>query len=84
MVIVSATASLAGAFCAVMLLCSFRQLLCVSLGVSQVLPDLVPLLLLLFASCAVGVLTAVGCSCLPVVSMLRNDPFEAIKRGGTS
>ncbi len=80
-VLVSAVASLSGAVFAVLVVVSFRQLLGVSLGVSQVLPGPAQVLLLVAALCTIGVLTAVLCACLPALGMLRGEPFEAIKGG---
>jgi len=82
--LIAAGASLGGSLCALLMVTSFRQLLSVSLGIPQVLPGLAVMLLLVCALCAVGTLTAVVCACLPAVSMLRNEPFEAIKGGRRS
>ncbi len=79
--IIAALASLAGATLAVLILVSFRQLLAVALGIPNVLPSPPVILILTVGLCGVGILTAVSCACLPALSMLRKEPFEAIKGG---
>lgn len=79
--IISLAASVTGAGMAVLLIVSFRQLLGVGLGVSQVLPGLHAMLALVFGLCLLACVSAVLCSLAPVLAMLRTDPFEAIKGG---
>jgi putative ABC transport system permease protein len=82
--LIALTASLAGAGAAVLVVTSFRQLLGVSLGVSRVLPDLKAMLVLVLGLAVLAGFSAVFCSLLPVLSMLRAEPYEAIKGGGRS
>ncbi|MFC1652291.1 ABC transporter permease [Planctomycetota bacterium] len=79
--IVASVASLSGAVCAVLVVVSFRQLLGVSLGIPHVLPRFPMVLVLVLGLCMLGTATALCCSCLPVLSMLRSEPYEAIKGG---
>ncbi len=79
--IISLAASVAGAGMAVLLIVSFRQLLGVGLGVSQVLPGFPAMLALVLGLCLFACISAVLCSLAPVLALVRTDPFAAIKGG---
>ena len=80
--LISLSACLAGAAFALVLLLSFRRLLSGALGVADCLPGPLAIALLMLALVALGSLNAVFCSLVPAISMLRTDPYEAIKGTG--
>ena len=80
--VISLSASLVGAGFALLVLLSFRRLLSGTLGVADCLPGPFAIALLMLALVALGSLNAVFCSLVPAISMLRTDPYEAIKGTG--
>lgn len=80
--LISLSACLVGAAFALLVLLSFRQLLSGTLGVPDCLPGPLSIALLMVALVALGSLNAVLCSLVPAISMLRTEPYEAIKGTG--
>lgn len=80
--VISLSACLVGAAFALLVLLSFRRLLAGTLGVADCLPGPLAIALLMLALVALGSLNAVFCSLVPAISMLRTDPYEAIKGTG--
>lgn len=79
--LISSGASLGGAAFSLLIIGSFRQLLGAALGVTQILPSPITIVLMMVGLCAFGTVSAIMCSLLPVVGLLRTEPYEAIKRG---
>jgi putative ABC transport system permease protein len=82
--IVSTVSSLCGAAAALVIVGSFQQLLAASLGVPNVLPHAATTTALVLGLCTFGTVSALLCSLLPALGMLRMEPYEAIKRGKTA
>ena len=82
--LISLSACLAGGGFALLVLLSFRRLLAGTLGVPDCLPGPLAIVMLMVTLVALGSLNAVFCSLVPALSMLRTDPYEAIKGGKTT
>ena len=80
-VIIAATSSVLGCIFGLVIVISFRELLSNTLQTSDVLPDTATSALIV-ATCSVfATVTAVIAAVLPVIGVLRTEPYEAIKQG---
>jgi putative ABC transport system permease protein len=79
--LVVSLAGLAGGLLGVLAIVLSRGFLAGALGVMNVLPS--PLLILLLILCIGGLSTcsSVGAALIPVAHLLRSEPYEAVKRG---
>jgi putative ABC transport system permease protein len=83
-VMIAATSSLSGCALGLFIVISFRELLSNALGASNVLPAAAATGVLIAAFSAFGTAAAVITAIIPVVSILRTEPYEAIKQGKTT
>jgi ABC-type lipoprotein release transport system permease subunit len=83
-IMIAATSCLSGCFIGLLIVISFRELLSNALGTSDVLPAAVTTGLFVAAFSVLGTATAVITSIMPVIPVLRTEPYEAIKQGRTT
>lgn len=83
-IMIAATSCLAGCFMGLLIVISFRELLSNALGASDVLPAVVTTGFFVVAFSVLGTATAVITAILPVIPVLRTEPYEAIKQGAAT
>ena len=83
-IVIAATSCLSGCFIGLLIVISFRALLSNALGTSDVLPSTVTICLFVAALSVLGTATAVITAILPVIPVLREEPYEAIKQGAAT
>ena len=83
-IMIAATSCLSGCFMGLLVVISFRELLSNALGASDVLPAAVTTALFVAAFSVLGTATAVITAILPVIPILRTEPYEAIKQGAAT
>lgn len=83
-VMIAATSCLSGCLIGLLIVVSFRELLSNALVASGVLPTAVTTGLFVAAFSVLGTATAVITAILPVIPILRTEPYEAIKQGRTT
>lgn len=82
-VMIAATSSLSGCVLGLFIVISFRELLSNALCASDVLPAAATTGAFIAAFSVFGTATAVLTAIMPVVPVLRTEPYEAIKQGKT-
>jgi putative ABC transport system permease protein len=80
-VMIAAPSSLSGCIVGLLVVISFRELLSNALGASDVLPAAATTAVFITAFSIFGTLTAVITAIMPVIPILRIEPYEAIKQG---
>ncbi len=80
-IMIAATSCLSGCFMGLLIVVSFRELLSNALGASDVMPTTVTTALFVAAFSVLGTATAVITAIMPVIPVLREEPYEAIKQG---
>jgi putative ABC transport system permease protein len=80
-VMIAAPSSLSGCIVSLLVVLSFRELLSNALGALVVLPTAVTAAVFIAAFSIFGTLTAVITAIMPVIPILRTEPYEAIKQG---
>ena len=80
----TAPSSLSGCIIGLLVVVSFRELLSNVLGASDVMPDAVTIAVYIAAFSILGTLAAVITAIMPVIPILRTEPYEAIKQGKTT
>ncbi len=83
-IMIAAISCLSGCFIGLLIVISFRQLLSSALGASDVLPTTATAALFVAAFSVLGTATAVITAIMPVIPVLRTEPYEAIKQGRTT
>ncbi len=83
-IMIAATSCLSGCFMGLLIVISFRELLSNALGASDVLPTTAITGLFVAAFSVLGTATAVITAIMPVIPILRTEPYEAIKQGRTT
>jgi ABC-type antimicrobial peptide transport system permease subunit len=83
-IMIAATSCLSGCFMGLLIVISFRELLSNALGASDVLPATATTGLLVAAFTVLGTATAVITAIIPVIPILRTEPYEAIKQGAAT
>ena len=83
-IMIAATSCLSGCLMGLLIVISFRELLSNALGASDVLPDAVTTGLFVAAFSVLGTATAVIAAILPIIPVLRTEPYEAIKQGAAT
>ncbi|KKK91095.1 hypothetical protein LCGC14_2716400, partial [marine sediment metagenome] len=83
-IVIAATSCLSGCFIGLLIVISFRALLSNALGTSDVLPSTVTICLFVAAFSTLGTATAVITAIIPVIPVLRTEPYEAIKQGAAT
>ncbi len=83
-VMIAATSCLSGCLIGLLIVISFRGLLSYAFGASDVLPAAATTGLFVVAFSVLGTATAVITAILPVIPILRTEPYEAIKQGRTT
>ncbi len=81
---IAAASCLSGCLIGLLIVISFRELLSNALGASDVLPATVTTGLLVTAFSVLGTATAVITAIMPVIPVLRTEPYEAIKQGAAT
>ena len=82
-VIIAATSSVLGCVFGLVIVVSFRELLSNTLQASDVLPNAATSVIIVATCGVISTVTAVLAAILPVVGVLRTEPYEAIKQGNT-
>ncbi len=82
-VITAATASVAGCIVGLLIVVSFRELLSNALNASDVLPSAATTGAFVVVFSVLFTITALIAAILPVMPVLRSEPYEAIKQGNT-
>jgi putative ABC transport system permease protein len=83
-VMIAAPSSLSGCIVGLLVVISFRELLSNALGASDVLPAAATTAVFIAAFSIFGTLSAVISAIIPVIPILRTEPYEAIKQGKTT
>ncbi len=83
-IMIAATSCLSGCFIGLLIVISFRELLSNALGTSDVLPAAVTTGLFVAVFSILGTATAVITAIIPVIPILRTEPYEAIKQGAAT
>ena len=83
-VMIAAISCLSGCFIGLLAVVSFRDLLSNALGTSDVLPTAATIVLFVAAFSILGTATAVVTAIMPVIPILRTEPYEAIKQGAAT
>ncbi|MBW8016101.1 MAG: ABC transporter permease [Planctomycetes bacterium] len=78
---IAATSSLSGCLVGLLIVISFRELLSNALGTPDVLPTAATTALFVAAFNVLGTATAVITAIMPVISVLKAEPYESIKQG---
>jgi len=81
---IAATSSLSGCLMGLLIVISFRELLSNALGTPDVLPSAAATGLFVAAFSVLGTVTSVITAILPVIPVLRTEPYEAIKQGAAT
>ncbi|MHC4727982.1 MAG: ABC transporter permease, partial [Planctomycetota bacterium] len=81
---IAAPSSLSGCIVGLLVVISFRELLSNALGASDVLPAAVTTAAFISVFSIFGTLAAVITSIMPVIPILKTEPYEAIKQGKTT
>lgn len=82
--IIAAPSSLFGCIAGLLVVISFRELLSNTLGASDILPTAVTTMIFVAIFSICGTLFAVITAIIPVIPILRTEPYEAIKQGKTT
>jgi putative ABC transport system permease protein len=82
-VMIAAAASVSGCVLGLFIVISFRELLSNALGASDVLPDAATTGAFIAAFSVLATATAVIAAIVPVIPILRTEPYEAIRTGNT-
>ncbi len=82
-VMIAAAASVSGCVLGLLIVLSFRELLSNALGASDVLPAPATTVAFVAAFSVLATATAVIAAIVPVIPILRTEPYEAIKAGST-
>ncbi|MBW8003427.1 MAG: ABC transporter permease [Planctomycetes bacterium] len=83
-ILIAATSCLSGCLMGLLIVFSFRELLSNALGASDVLPTAATAGLFVAAFSVLGTATAVITAIMPVIPILRTEPYEAIKQGAAT
>lgn len=83
-VMIAAPSSFSGCIIGLLVVISFRELLSNVLGASDVMPAAVTTAVYITAFSVLGTLAAVITAIMPVIPILRTEPYEAIKQGKTT
>ena len=83
-VMIAAPSSFSGCIIGLLVVISFRELLSNVLGASDVMPAAVTAAVYITAFSVLGTLAAVITAIIPVIPILRTEPYEAIKQGKTT
>ena len=83
-IMIAASSCLSGCFMGLLIVISFRELLSNALGASDVLPATATACFFVSAFSFLGTATAVITAIMPVIPILRTEPYEAIKQGRTT
>jgi ABC-type antimicrobial peptide transport system permease subunit len=83
-VMIAAPSSLSGCIVGLLVVISFRELLSNALGALDVLPTAATTAVFIAVFSIFGTLTAVITAIMPVIPILRTEPYEAIKQGKTT
>jgi ABC-type antimicrobial peptide transport system permease subunit len=80
-ILVVSPAGLAGGLLGVSAIVLSREFLAGAMGIMDVLPGPVAILLVVLGIAALSTSSSVGAALIPVAHLLRSEPYEAVKRG---